>query len=174
MDWHLLSENSFPVAAAMIKCGVEWKIKDVNNVFAEFCGWEKAELLSFVARNRAGLFEPEDVAGFEALLERAADGQKTEKFMMRIICNEGQSRWVRVAMTFYGIFNAVPYVLAFFLDAQKEKNMEQRLETLLEQEKLLQEEARRDSLTKLLDKEETKRMVNKAISMHPEDAYTML
>lgn len=174
MDWHLLSENSFPVAAAMIKCGVEWKIKDVNNVFAEFCGWEKVELLSFVARNRAGLFEPEDVAGFEALLERAADGQKTEKFMMRIICNEGQSRWVRVAMTFYGIFNAVPYVLAFFLDAQKEKNMEQRLETLLEQEKLLQEEARRDSLTKLLDKEETKRMVNKAISMHPEDAYTML
>lgn len=174
MDWHLLSENSFPVAAAMIKCGVEWKIKDVNNAFAELCGWEKAELIPFVARNRAALFEPEDVAGFEAVLERAADGQKTEQFMMQIVCNKGQSRWVRVAMAFYGIFNAVPYVLAFFLDAQEEKNMECRLETLLEQEKLLQEEARRDSLTKLLDKEETKRMVNKTISMHPEDAYTML
>ena len=174
MDWHLLSETNLPVAAAMIKCGTEWKIKDVNNTFAEFCEMQREELIALVARERAALFAPADVAAFEAALERASDGVQTEKFMMRIVDSKKQSRWVRVAMSFYCTYNAVPYVVAFFFDAQEEKDMEQRLATLLEKEKLLQEEARRDSLTKLLDKEETKRMINRAIGAHPEDAYTML
>lgn len=174
MNRHLLSENNLPIGAAMIKCGSEWKIKDVSGALCHMCGYEKKELLSFVARNHSAIFDARDVSTFETALEQAADGRDTESFLMRIVTKDDQTCWVRVSMSLYCIDSAVPYVLAVFADAQEQKNMEQQLCVLKEQEKVLQEEARRDALTKLLDKEETRRMVNHLIEVHPEDSYAML
>lgn len=173
MSWRLLSENNIPIAAAMIKCGSEWKIKDVSENLCKQFGYDKKELLSFLTNNCEGLFEEQDIPAFELALEQAQEGRTVDPFLMRLIAKDGKSVWVRASMSFFGMDSAVPYVLAVFCDAQEQKNMEQQLCVLKEQEKILQEEARRDPLTRLLDKEETRRMVDRMIELHPEDSYAM-
>jgi diguanylate cyclase (GGDEF)-like protein len=174
MSWHLLSEINLPVGAAMIEGGSSWRIRDVSEAFCALCDCGKEELLSLADKNSACFFDISDIGRFKAALDQAAGNKKTDAFFMRIITQKGVARWVSATMSFYCIDNDIPYVLAIFTDAQEQKKMERQLQILNEQEKILQEKARRDPLTKLLDKEETQHMVDCMIAGQPDSQYAML
>lgn len=173
MNWNFLSGVNIPISAVMIKCGNEWKTKDVSKKMCTLSGYDKIELLSFSVKTLDTFIAPDDAEVFEANLELAADGGTVDEFLIRMLYKDGDFHWMRVNMSFFCLDSAVPYVIVVFTDAQEQKEMEEQLLVLKEQEKVLQEEARRDPLTKLLDKEETKNMVNRLIKVHPEDNYVL-
>jgi diguanylate cyclase (GGDEF)-like protein/PAS domain S-box-containing protein len=174
MNWQLLSENNFPVGAAMIEYGSKWIVKDVSEPFCMLCGCKKNDLLALMGQDSAWFLEPDDRERFELALKQTADGGRADAFLMRVVTLDKKVIWVRAAMSLYGIQEDVPYVLVIFTDAQEQKRMEQQLLLMNEQEKILQEKARRDPLTRLLDKEETHNMVNHLLDNHPESSYVML
>lgn len=144
-----------PVAAAIIQYGNIWRIEQANREFFEMFGnTEEAD----TALDLHTLVADKDKATFEEMIERVVQGTDEESREIRGFMASGEIHWVEIRCSVLSREDEIPYLVVLFWDIDEYKLKEQK------KDQLLQEEVRRDPLTKVLNKMEVQREVTAVLN----------
>ena len=135
MGNNMNSKFNVPFGIGVFRREEKWKIVNENDGFCQHVGYSHDELRSI--DDILELFVPKFRTEFCNLLERFVAGEVKEELSAKIMCSGGETKWTRVSCIDGDLLDDKVVLLFSFI--QREKQLEQKLELLQKQYRMIEE-----------------------------------
>ena len=136
MDYREFIQLDLPIAVAIVSCGTDWKLEEVNTEFAEVLGYTKKELQENSPKE---MIWQEDYEAFAGIMKRVVHTRENGKLQLRIVRPDGKHRWVEMRCSVLTHYDVKPYVVLFLWDIDEEKRREEHQELLNQKYELMEQ-----------------------------------
>lgn len=136
MDYREFIQLDLPIAVAIVSCGTDWKVEEVNTEFAEVLGYTEKELQENSPKE---MIWQEDYEAFAGIMKRVVHTRENGKLQLRIVRPDGKHRWVEMRCSILTHYDVKPYMVLFLWDIDEEKRREEHQELLNQKYELMEQ-----------------------------------
>lgn len=125
--------NNIPGAVFRCRFDSDFSVIDANDGLFDFLGYSREEFAAMGSRMSAVIY-PEDLVVMEEKLRAQLEHGNTIQNENRLVCKNGQVKWISIKAQLFAGENGEQYFYCVFVDITDEKNVQERVKELYEEE----------------------------------------
>lgn len=125
--------NNIPGAVFRCRFDPDFSVIDANDGLFDFLGYSREEFAAMGSRMSAVIY-PEDLVVMEEKLRAQLEHGNTIQNENRLVCKNGQVKWISIKAQLFAGENGEQYFYCVFVDITDEKNVQERVKELYEEE----------------------------------------